>query len=93
MSPHFRTSAWARRKLRSDSEGLGVQGCRGDALGRCGGEAAVATPRDVCQASPHPMKRPHLPSETGGSRGPCKGTGLNFRGFSASLLQVWASSQ
>ena len=28
-----------------------------------------------------------------GSKGPCEGTRLNFRGFSVSLLQVWASSQ
>lgn len=76
------------------AEGLGLQSCRGDAL--WAGEAvAAARPREearpLCPSTP--WTGPICPQKLVGSKGPCKGTQLNFRGFSVSLLQVWASSQ
>lgn len=50
MSPHFRAGAWARRRLRvnpdcGQAEGLGLQGCPGDAPGWGGGRGGSRTER------------------------------------------------
>lgn len=98
MSPHFRTSARAPRKLRLNSgcgqaEGLGPPCCwedvlvgRGHSQGHAEGGPGAALPAT-------PRIGPICLGKLGGLRGPSAPTRLNFRGFSSSLLQVWASSQ
>lgn len=76
----------------SQADGLGLRWDREDALeGRSPSRAMLSGTRPP--ALPRPGNLPHCLRKLGGLRGPSEPTQLNFRGFSPSLLQVWASSQ